>query len=172
MLPGLSPITDPRLLRKRTRSQGPFLRRHYPAWQVVRPRPTPARPAGSLDRPRRPSSWGFETAGCPTAPPVSYQINRRLSGWHLPPPVFRAFGVHCLFSAIPALNHRSGTATAFIRSADVRVRFIAFSASKFKPNHNQIAPCLDREGATRLQWRRTKWWATRIAGISSACSAA
>ncbi len=45
VLPGSSPITDPWLLRKRTRSQGPFLCRHYPASQVVRPCPTPARPA-------------------------------------------------------------------------------------------------------------------------------
>ncbi len=45
VLPGSSPITDPRLLRERARSQGPFLRRHYPASQVVRPYPTPARPA-------------------------------------------------------------------------------------------------------------------------------
>ncbi len=44
VLPGSSPITDPWLLRKRTRSQGPFLRRPYPASQVVRPCPTPARP--------------------------------------------------------------------------------------------------------------------------------
>ncbi len=53
------------------------------------------RPAGSLDRPRRPLSRGFETASYPTAPLVSYQINRQLSGWHLPPLVFRAFGAHC-----------------------------------------------------------------------------
>ena len=39
------------------------------------------RPAGSLNRPRRPLSRGFETAGYPTAPLVSYQINRQLSGW-------------------------------------------------------------------------------------------
>jgi hypothetical protein len=45
VLPGSSPITPPRLLRKRTRSQGPFLRRHYPASTVVWPCPTPARPA-------------------------------------------------------------------------------------------------------------------------------
>ena len=31
----------------------------------------------------------------PTAPLVSYQINRQLSGWHLPPLVFRAVGAHC-----------------------------------------------------------------------------
>ena len=174
VLPGSSPITDPQPLRKRARSQGPFLRRHYPASQVVRPCPTPARPAvlattlgcdlqpkraspdypdhlpnvpcplprwigtgacvgcfpiprglprqtggsastsslsrpaqaslalrpaGSLDRPRRPLSRGFETASYPTAPLVSYQINRQLSGWHLPPLVFRAFGAHCLLLA-------------------------------------------------------------------------
>ncbi len=171
MLPGSSPITDPRLLRKRARSQGPFLRRHYPASPVLWPCPTPARPtalatvlevrpptvkglprlpgppfqravpitpvdrngctrrllphsarpsptdrrvgihnftdlrpaqtslalrpAGSLSRPRRPLSRGFETASYPTAPLVSYQINRQLSGWYLPPLVFRAFGAHC-----------------------------------------------------------------------------
>ena len=49
------------------------------------------RPAGSLDRPRRPLSRGFETASYPTAPLVSYQINRQLSGWVLPPLVFRTF---------------------------------------------------------------------------------
>src|SRR5208283_1413915 len=34
-------------LRKRTRSQGPFLRRNYPASTVVRPCPTPARSAAT-----------------------------------------------------------------------------------------------------------------------------
>ncbi len=58
------------------------------------------RPAGSLDRPRRPLSRGFETASYPTAPLVSYQINRQLSGWHLPPLVFRAFGAHFPLLAI------------------------------------------------------------------------
>ncbi len=57
------------------------------------------RPAGSLDRPRRPLSRGFETTSYPTAPLVSYQINRQLSGWFLPPLVFRAFGAHCLLMA-------------------------------------------------------------------------
>ncbi len=45
VLPGSSPITDPQPLRKRARSQGPFLRRHYPASRVVWPCPTSARPA-------------------------------------------------------------------------------------------------------------------------------
>src|SRR5262245_420991 len=37
----------PRLLRKHTRSQGPLLRRHYPASTLVRPCPSPARTTGS-----------------------------------------------------------------------------------------------------------------------------
>ena len=162
---------SPRHLRlhDRTRSQGPFLRRRYPASKVVRPCPTPARnrrsistveaatlvsngappitrltfpacrahypggsdrcmcrlppcprglprytagsasalclsmpaqasltlrPTGSLGRPRRPLSRGFDPASYPTKPLVSYQINRQLSGWNLPPLVKRALGAH------------------------------------------------------------------------------
>src|SRR5262247_2898998 len=40
---------SPRLLRKHTRSQGPSLRRHYPASTVVRPCPTPANAAACCD---------------------------------------------------------------------------------------------------------------------------
>src|SRR3954447_22110632 len=149
----------PRHRRKRTRSQGPSLRRHYPASTVLRPCPTPARtaargdveaatlvrsgppsitritlptccvqypgrsnrcmcrllpcprglprardgsasastlsrptrtsltlrPVGSLGRPRRPLSRGFDPAGRPAKPLVSFRINRQLSGWNLPP---------------------------------------------------------------------------------------
>ena len=39
----------PRHLPKRTRSQGPFLRRHYPASTVIRPCPTPAMAAAYRD---------------------------------------------------------------------------------------------------------------------------
>src|SRR5438132_1078725 len=158
----------PRPLRKRTRSQGPFLGQHYPASSVVRPRPTPAmaaafrdveaaalaldgsppitrttfptchahypggssgcacrllprscclplltggsasalglsrpaqasltlRPTGLLNRLKRPLSRGSSPVGYPTEPLVSYQINRQLSGWNLPPLVIRAFGGH------------------------------------------------------------------------------
>src|SRR4051794_36186742 len=52
------------------------------------------RPAGSLNCPRRPLSRGFDQAGCPAKPLVSYQINRQLSGWNLPPLVIRAVGAH------------------------------------------------------------------------------
>src|SRR5215475_12396601 len=160
---------SPRHLRKRTRSQGPLLHRHYPTSLLIRPCPTPAvtaacrdveaatlaisgsppitrttfptchahypgglsrcacrllprscslpqmaggsasalslsrpartshalRPVGSLSRPRRPLSRGSSPAGCPAEPLASYQINRQLSGWILPPLVIRAFGAHC-----------------------------------------------------------------------------
>ena len=39
------------------------------------------RPVGLLNRPRRPSSRGFDPSGRPDRPLVSYQINRQLSGW-------------------------------------------------------------------------------------------
>ncbi len=41
----------------------------------------------------------WPTARAPTAPLVSYQINRQLSGWYLPPLVFRAIGADCLLLA-------------------------------------------------------------------------
>jgi hypothetical protein len=40
-------------------------------------------------------SRGFDPAGHPTKPLVSYQSNRQLSGWILPPLVKRAIGAHC-----------------------------------------------------------------------------
>ena len=52
------------------------------------------RPVGSLNRPRRPLSRGSSPSGYPAEPLVSYQINRQLSGWNLPPQVLRAFGAH------------------------------------------------------------------------------
>jgi hypothetical protein len=39
-------------------------------------------------------SQGFSPASRPARPLVSYQINRQLSGWNLPPLVIRAFGAH------------------------------------------------------------------------------
>ena len=52
------------------------------------------RPAGSLNRPRRPLSRGFDPTSYPAKPLVSYQSNRQLSGWNPPPLVVRAFGAH------------------------------------------------------------------------------
>ena len=157
----------PRHLRKRTRSQGPFLSQHYPASTVLRPTPVMAaafrdveaatlaldgsppitrttfptcrahypggssgcscrllprscslpqmaggsasalslsrpaqasltlRPAGLLSRLKRPLSRGSSPSGYPAEPLVSFQINRQLSGWNLPPLMIRAFGAHC-----------------------------------------------------------------------------
>lgn len=52
------------------------------------------RPTCLLNRPRRPLSRGFDGAGRPATPPVSYQRNRQLAGWNPPPQVFRAFEAH------------------------------------------------------------------------------
>ena len=41
------------------------------------------RPAGSLDRQKRPLSRGSDPSGHPAEPLVSFQINRQLSGWNL-----------------------------------------------------------------------------------------
>src|SRR3954463_192205 len=63
-VPGSSPITDPRLRPKRTRSKGPFLRQHYPASTVVRPSPTPVRPAAN-------AMWGLPPPGRDGSPPMT-----------------------------------------------------------------------------------------------------
>jgi len=48
----------------------------------------------AVNRPRRPLSRGFNQAGYPTEPLVSYRSYRQLPGWNLPPLVMRAFGAH------------------------------------------------------------------------------
>src|SRR3954471_15450201 len=68
-VPGSSPITDPRLRPKRTRSKGPFLRQHYPASTVVWPCPTPVRPAAC-------ATWGLPApveTGLPRCPASPFQ---------------------------------------------------------------------------------------------------
>ena len=67
------------------------------------------RPAGLLNRLKQPLSRGSSPAGYPTEPLVSYQINRQLSGWNLPPLVIRAFGAHCQKGDVPAsMPHGKG----------------------------------------------------------------
>src|SRR4051794_34189873 len=77
------------------------------------------RPAGLLNRPRRPLSRGFDPAVSPTKPLVSYQSNRQLSGWTLPPLVKRALGAHCKIknSATLGESSQSTTATASISTS-------------------------------------------------------
>ena len=55
------------------------------------------RPAGSLNRPRRPLSRGSDPTSYPARSLVSYQINRQLSEWNLPPLMIHAFGAHPSF---------------------------------------------------------------------------
>src|SRR3954465_5861662 len=52
------------------------------------------RPAGLLNRPRRPLSRGSSSVSCPTKPLVSYRSNRQLSRWNPPPLVIHAVGAH------------------------------------------------------------------------------
>jgi hypothetical protein len=54
-------------------------------------------------------SRGSSPSGYPAEPLVSYQINRQLSGWNLPPLVIRAFGAHCQERtfAFPLLDSKS-----------------------------------------------------------------
>ena len=49
------------------------------------------RPAGSLGSPRRPLSRGFDVASYPPTPPASFQVNRQLPLWNLPPLTLHAF---------------------------------------------------------------------------------
>jgi hypothetical protein len=69
------------------------------------------RPVGLLNRLKRPLSRGSSPSGYPAEPLVSYQINRQLSGWNLPPLVIRAFGAHChrrrTLHACPLLGFRA-----------------------------------------------------------------
>src|SRR4051812_19425949 len=59
------------------------------------------RPAGLLNRPRRPLSRGSSPVSCPTKPLVSYRSNRQLSGWNPPPLVIRAVGAHREMAGFP-----------------------------------------------------------------------
>ena len=62
---------------------------------------------GSLNRPRRPLSRGFNPASRPAKPLVSYQVNRQFPGWNIPPLVKRALGAHLKVSDFLAKNATS-----------------------------------------------------------------
>src|ERR1700684_2409882 len=64
-------------------------------WQLLWSQPL-------LGRPKRPLLRGFDPSDCSSKPLVSYQINRQLSGWILPPLVIRAVGAHRRASHRPA----------------------------------------------------------------------
>jgi hypothetical protein len=62
---GSSPITSPRRLQKHAKSQGPLLRRHYPASTLQRPCPTPA---VAVTQERRLRPLPSPTTGLPLQP--------------------------------------------------------------------------------------------------------
>src|ERR1700720_2265004 len=78
------------------------------------------RPTRSLSHPRRPLSRGSSPASYPAKPLVSYQINRQLSGWNLPPQVIRAFGAHGQIrtSSVGRMGGAGGTVCAAITGAE------------------------------------------------------
>jgi hypothetical protein len=53
-------------------------------------------------------SRGSNPCGYPHEPLVSYQINRQLSGWILPPLMIRAFGAHCHIRTCRLFDHLVG----------------------------------------------------------------
>src|SRR5664279_4968312 len=87
------------------------------------------RPAGLLSRLKRPLSRGSSPAGYPAESLVSYQINRQLSGWNLPPLVIRAFGAH---RHLPT-NGGGPALTAFLgNNSQVLVSSISASLAQIK----------------------------------------
>src|SRR6266568_7581546 len=55
---------------------------------------TLVRPIASLGHLTRPLSRGFDAAGCPASPLVSFRSHRLFSEWNPPPQVIRAFVAH------------------------------------------------------------------------------
>src|SRR5208337_4344414 len=105
----------PRRLRKRIRSQGPFLRRNYPASQVVRPCPTPARSAAkhTASKPRPPTARVSpdyphhpSTVPCPLPRWIERVHLSIASPSTRPSPLFRRVGIHIFtFEACSGFTH-------------------------------------------------------------------
>jgi hypothetical protein len=89
------------------------------------------RPAGSLNRPRRPLSRGFNPASRPAKSLVSYQVNRQFPGWNLPPLVKRAFGAHLKRPQFPTRNRHC--ISHDFRGATARNTEFLLSARSFMP---------------------------------------
>ena len=92
----------PRRLRKRIRSQGPFLRRNYPASQVVRPCPTPARSAAkhTASKPRPPTA-----RVSPDYPHHPSNVPFPIPRWIGTGASVDCFPVHPAFPVVPAGRH-------------------------------------------------------------------
>src|SRR5208337_1640459 len=105
----------PRRLRKRIRSQGPFLHRNYPTSQVVRPCPTPARSAAkhTASKPRPPTARVSpdyphhpSTVPCPLPRWIERVHLSIASPSTRPSPLFRRVGIHIFtFEACSGFTH-------------------------------------------------------------------
>ena len=91
----------PRRLRKRIRSQGPFLRRNYPASQVVPPCPTPARSAATCSVEAATS----DRAGLPRLPASPFQRAVPTTPMDRTGACVDCFPVHPAFPVVPAGRH-------------------------------------------------------------------
>jgi len=81
-------------------------------------------PVDSLRRPRRRLSQGFDTAGCPTAPPASYRANRPLPGWDLHPQGDRALRGAPEFQREGKLRFAQGAYARLRSEAPIKVRSV------------------------------------------------
>ena len=91
----------PRHLRKRIRSQGPFLRRNYPASTVIRPCPTPARSAASHSVEAATS----DRAGLPRLPASPFQRAAPNTPMDRTGAPVDSFPVRPAFPVVPAGRH-------------------------------------------------------------------
>jgi hypothetical protein len=118
---------------------------------------TPVTAHRLLNRLKRPLSRGSSPAGYPAEPFVSYQINRQLSGWNLPPLVIRG-----LRSALPNPTLKSASLT------HIRCRIPASLRATATIAHNM----LDRLTIRRPRARNTDHFLTRSRGLAAASHSA
>jgi hypothetical protein len=64
---------------------------------------------------------------------IAHQINRQLSGWFLPPLVFRAFGAHCRLLAMNGRSRPSCGTSASPPEADVQALTSALRTWRQRP---------------------------------------
>ena len=83
-------------------------------------------PAGSLNRPRRPLSRGSDPTSYPVRSLVSYQIDRQLYGWNLPPLMIQTFGARPHFQRRSRAGHSKSSienqAVSRLRSLTIMCR--------------------------------------------------
>jgi hypothetical protein len=80
-------------------------------------------------------SRGFDPAGCPTKPLVSYQSYRQFPGWILPPLAIRALGAHCI--NLRSTDHATptGSTKQALGSAQTNPELIFKSDHQMGANH-------------------------------------